>query len=180
MRNDYGMVLQACLIQPSVIRVISDDFDKTILVSGDNLDETKIATDEELYYMLTDDLKVMDKLLNDFIYTDTAAEYLKLLSEKKLDLFEETYLYYYYLAIFALENLNIHAVHFETLIFIGCLFDEYRALVNFGVYEKLYNIKSWNNLELLIPKEEIAKRVKQDQVEDVLKLIARHEKMMLS
>ena len=82
MRNDYGMVLQACLIQPSVIRVISDDFDKTILVSGDNLDETKIATDEELYYMLTDDLKVMDKLLNDFIYTDTAAEYLKLLSEK--------------------------------------------------------------------------------------------------
>ena len=71
-------------------------------------------------------------------------------------------------------------MQFETLIFIGCLFDEYRALVNFGVYEKLYNIKSWNNLELLIPKEEIAKRVKQDQVEDVLKLIARHEKMMLS
>ena len=52
--------------------------------------------------------------------------------------------------------------------------------MNFGVYEKLYNIKSWNNLELLMPKEEIAKRVKQDQVEDVLKLIARHEKMMLS
>ena len=141
MRNDYGMVLQACLIQPSVIQVISDDFDKTILVSGDNLDETKIATDEELYYMLTDDLKVMDKLINDFIYTDTAAEYLKLLSEKKLDLFEETYLYYYYLAIFALENLNVQeemSYNFDTMLHIyptddmdySVLSDEEKAILD--------------------------------------------------